>query len=256
MPENDTQTIGAVERATTVLMLFAGTRARSLGVTEIANTLSLSKAVVHRVLASLKAANLIAFDDTTRRYSLGPASLALGQAYLANLDLREVARPCLMRLSEATGETVTLSVRHGDERVYVDQITPPVEVAMTVNLGKAFPLYAGSSSKAFLAFLPEADQERYLSNGSLSALTQQTIVDPEALRDELATIRKRGFARSFGERQAGAGSVAAPVFNHTGEPVAVMSVAGPVERFRQEADEAAKQLLVETRELSRRLGFQ
>lgn len=256
MPDHDTQTIGAVDRATSVLMLFANTRARSLGVTEIANQLSLSKAVVHRVLASLRTADLISFDDGTRRYSLGPAAMTLGQAYLANLDLREVARPFLERLLEETGETVTLSVRHGDERVYVDQLTPAVEVAMSVSLGRSFSLYAGSSSKAFLAFLPDPDQERLLSAEALSALTKQASVDVEQLREELATIRKRGYARSFGERQAGAASVAAPVFDHTGDPVAVMSVAGPVERFRQEADHAAKLLLVETRELSRRLGFQ
>jgi len=251
MHQKEPQTIGTVERATAVLMLFAGTRVSSLGVTEIANSLSLSKAVVHRVLVSLKAANLVVVDVDTRRYSLGPASLALGQAYLANLDLRKVARPCMIRLVEATRETVTLSVRLGEARVYIDQVAPQVEVAMSVNLGRAFPLYAGASSKAFLAFLPEAEQESYLS-----ALTKPTVIDPEALHDELTTIRKRGFARSFGERQAGAGSVAAPVFDHTGEPVAVMSVAGPAERFRGEADQAAKLLLVETRELSRLLGFQ
>lgn len=253
--EPGAQTIGAVERATSVLKLFTDTKARSLGVTEIANSLALSKAVVYRVLTSLRAADLIAVDERSRRYSLGPASLALGMAYLSKLDLRDTARPFLERLSEATGETVTLSVRHGKDRVYVDQVTPPVEVVMSVTLGRAFPLYAGSSSKAFLAFLPEAGQEAYLSQVSLSALTVQTIVDLGELREELIAIRKRGYARSFGERQVGAASVAAPVFNHNGEPVAVMSVAGPMERFRSSSDRAAKLLLDESRELSRLLGF-
>lgn len=259
MPDHDTQTIGAVDRATSVLMLFAGTRARSLGVTEIANQLSLSKAVVHRVLASLRGADLIAFDEGTRRYSLGPATLTLGQAYLANLDLREAARPFMERLVEETGETVTLSIRHGDERVYIDQMMPLDEVAMTITLGHSYPLHTGSSSKAFLAFLPDAEQERLLSAEALAGV--EPPIDVEELREELASIRKRGYARSFyarsvGARKASAASVAAPIFDHSGDPAAVMSVTGPVERFRQEADRAATALLQETRELSRRLGFQ
>lgn len=256
MTETRPQTIGAVERATAVLLLFSETKARALGVTEIANALSLSKAVVHRVLASLKAADLVEVNESSRRYSLGPAALAIGLAYLDKLDLRDLARPYLERLSDVTNETATLSVRHGDQRVYVDQVTPQNEVMMTVSLGQPFPLYAGSSSKAFLAFLPAGEQEAYLvHHESLSALTDSTIVDIEKLREELATIRKRGYARSFGERQADAASVAAPLFNHIGVPVGVMSVCGPLERFRGSTEKAAKHLLLEARDVSRRLGF-
>ena len=126
---------------------------------------------------------------------------------------------------------------------------------MTVPIGQPFPLHAGSSSKAFLAFLTEDEQAEYLRTQQLDALTDRTIVDAEALRAELRTIRGRGFARSLGERQRGAASVAAPVFSHEGKPIAVISVCGPLERFRAHSDDAAKHLLEQTRELSRRLGF-
>lgn len=254
MSESATQTIGAVERATAVLRLFIDTDQQSLGVTEIANTLDLSKAVVHRVLASLRTADLITLEPDTRRYALGPTALALGLAYLERMDIRSLARPSLQRLSELTRETATLSVRHGDQRVYIDQVTPPAEVKMTVSLGQAFPLHAGSSSKAFLAFLGDDEQDRYLQQ-ELRPLTDQTITDHERLRKDISTIRKRGFARSLGERQADAASVAAPIFDHRGVPVAVISICGPLERFKPDADAAAKLLLEETRELSRRLGF-
>lgn len=248
------QTIGAVERATAVLHFFIDTDERHLGVTEIATALDLSKAVIHRVLASLKEADLVDVDPETRRYSLGPAALALGLAYLDRIDMRRLAHPSLERLSQLTDETATLSVRHDAHRVYIDQVLPPTEVKMTVSVGQPFPLHAGSSSKAFLAFLPDAEQQAYLET-ELRRFTDRTITDVAALRDDLAAIRKRGFARSLGERQSDAASVAAPVFNHHAEPVAVLSVCGPLERFRSEADDAAKHLLNETRELSRRLGF-
>lgn len=250
----DGKTIGAIERATSVLLLFADAGQPTLGVTEIATTLGLSKAVVHRTLASLRQAGFVDVDEESRRYRLGPAALALGHAYLDRLDLRAAARPAMEKLTAVTGETATLSVRHGDTRVYVDQVTPAREVKMTVPLGRPFPLHAGSSSKAFLAFLPDDERDAYLDSHALETLTAATITDVGHLRAELDTIRARGFARSLGERQEGAASVAAPILDHRGAPVAVMSLCGPLERFRGEAHDAAGELVAQTTELSRRLG--
>jgi DNA-binding IclR family transcriptional regulator len=125
---------------------------------------------------------------------------------------------------------------------------------MSVSLGVPFPLHAGASSKAFLAFLPEGVIEEYLSADHLSRLTDRTVVEPEALRRELAAIRRRGHARSFAERQSGAASVAAPVLDHHGLPAAVVSVCGPVERFRGEAESCAEALLAVTGRLSALMG--
>ena len=253
MEERGSQTIATVERAIDVLMLFTKTKQATLGVTEIASELVMSKAAVHRILSSLKAKGLLEVHDESRRYALGPANLALGLAYLERIDIREVAGPELARLCEVTGETATLSIRSGPTRTYVSQVTPDREVKMTVPLGRPYPLHTGSSSKAFLAFLGEEEAEQYLA-GPLEKLTDNTIVDVVKLRAELKKIRKAGYAISFAERQAGAASVAAPVFDHQSRPSAVISVCGPIERFRGEADDAAKLLLEATGRLSARFG--
>jgi IclR family transcriptional regulator, acetate operon repressor len=257
MPQNEAghQTITGVERALDVLSLFAGEGIRTLGVTEIAETLGISKAVVHRILSSFRVKGYIEYDEDTRRYRLGSKILTLGLSYLDRIDVQEEAREALRELSRRTGETATLSVRAGWNRVYVDQVTPPRDIKMVVQLGSAFPLHAGASSKALLAFLPEELQEAYLERGDLEPLTDLTVVDERALRADLAEIRARGYAISLGERQAGAGSVAAPIVAHDGAVVAVVSVCGPVERFREEIDECAEALLEVTGELSRRLGY-
>jgi IclR family transcriptional regulator, acetate operon repressor len=248
--------ITTIERAADVLMLFAAADQTDLGVTEIARELGLSKAVVHRVLTTLTAKGFVEVVEDSRRYRLGPAVLSLGVAYLDRIDVRGLAAPSLHRLSAATNETATLSLRYGWERMYVDQVTPDREVKMTVALGRPFPLHAGGSSKAFLAFLPESEQEEYITQHELSALTDRTIVDPARLRKELRQVRSRGYALSFGERQAGAGSIASPVLDHRDRPVAVISVCGPLERLRDEVDEVATVLLETTTDLSRRLGHQ
>ncbi|MFC6879318.1 MULTISPECIES: IclR family transcriptional regulator [Actinomadura] len=247
------QTAATVERAADVLVLFTETDQSTLGVTEIADELGLSKPAVHRILASLRSRGLIELDQQSRRYSLGLTSMRLGLAYLDRIDVRKLAGPELAALSRRTQETATLSIRTGDHRAYVDQVTPPREVIMSVSLGVPYPLHAGGSSKAFLAFLPQEEVDAYLTR-ELRRLTERTVTDADALRAELREIRARGYAKSFAERQQGAASVAAPVFDHHGLPSAVISVCGPLERFRQEADGCATTLLESADRLSARLG--
>lgn len=253
--EQGGKTIAAVERAADVLSLFAQSERATLGVTEIAQELHLPKAVVHRILTSLRGREFVELDADSRRYRLGPTALALGTRYLDRIDIRELARDAMRRLSDRTGETATFSIRHDSSRVYIDQVTPNREVKMTVLLGQPFPLHAGGSSKAFLAFLEAEAQEDYLRNHELTSMTPRTVTDPEKLRRELATIRRQGYATSLGERQAGAGSVAAPILDRSGHPVAVMSVCGPVERFSGEVKTVAPLLLAETQALSAKLGY-
>lgn len=246
------RSIATIERAVDVLFLFTR-RGGDLGVTEIANELDISKAVVHRILTSLRDRDLITVNEDSRRYSLGPAVLDLAAAYQDSLDIRAEAIEVMRSLSATTGETATMSIRHGQRRVYVDQIVPDREVKMSVQVGSSSPLHAGATGKAFLAWSSEVEQETYLA-GDLEPVTPETLVDPVLLRRELGQIRKQGFAVSMGERQAGAGSVAAPVLDHRRIPVAVIGVCGPLERFRDEAADAAKHVVEASRALSSILG--
>lgn len=248
------QTIAGIERALEVLSVFARHAGKDLGVTEIANELQLSKAVVHRVLSSFKAAELVELDEETRRYRLGIGALRFGMAYLEGLDVLGIARDRLDRLVDLTQETATVSVRSGQRRVYVAQSTPQRDIKMVVRIGSSHPLHSGASSKAILAFMPEEFQDAYLARGDLEQLTERTITSVTGLREELALIRERGYAISLGERQQGAGSVAAPVFDHTQRPIASISVCGPVERFSAEVDACSTHLLEQAADISRRLG--
>ncbi|GII67223.1 IclR family transcriptional regulator [Sphaerisporangium krabiense] len=252
--ENTGQAIATVERAVEVLVHFAETPAPTLGVTEIAEALGMSKAAVHRILASLRVGGLIELDLASRRYSLGVGAMRLGLAYLDRLDVRRIAGPELVALSQRTDETATLSIRTGWTRIYADQVTPAREVIMTVSLGVPYPLHAGGSSKAFLAFLPDDEIEAYLTRRPFQPFTGETVVDAPKLRDELTAIRERGWARSFGERVPGAASVAAPVFDHQRRPVAVIGLCGPQERFRDAVEACAEVLLESTVRLSGQMG--
>jgi DNA-binding IclR family transcriptional regulator len=248
------QSVSGVERALDVLRLFTTSDTPTLGVTEISQSLDLSKAVVHRILSAFRSKGFIEIDEASHRYRLGAESLYLGLAYLDRIDVRAIAHEAMQGLVADTDETATMSIRVGWNRVYLDQVTPNRDVKMVVQLGRPFPLHTGASSKALLAFLSEHEQKEYLRQHELVPLTPLTITDPEVLRVELAAIRQRGYAVSTGERDASAAAVAAPVFNRDEHVVAVISVCGPVERFSSEIDEASRLLLEATGHVSRRLG--
>lgn len=254
--EGSSATIATVERAMDVLLHVAGGKGPDYGITELADELSMSKAAVHRVLASLRGRGLVEVDPRTRRYSLGVAALRLGLAYLDRIDVRRVGRPVLEELSRATGETATLSVLLGErQRIYVDQVTPEREVIMSVTLGEAYPLHAGASGRAFLAWMPPLLAEAYLDDDELPALTDLTVVDPGALRGLVEQVRQQGWSFSTGERKSGAASVAAPVLGHDGHAVAVVSVCGPRERLVAAVDACREELLSATRGLSAQFGW-
>jgi DNA-binding IclR family transcriptional regulator len=219
---------GATERVADVLLLFTD-GPRTLGVTRVSRELGLSKAVVHRILQSLTGRGLIAYDPATREYRLGPAAAALGGRALRDSDLRAAALPRLVELRDRLRETATVSAKVHGGRIYLDQVVGTHEITMSVELGRRFPLHAGSTGKCMLAFAPAAEVDLVIEGG-LPALTAATPTDPAALLTELAEIRERGYAASAGERQADAGSVAAPVFGPSGEVLGALSVCGP--RFR------------------------
>lgn len=241
-------TILAVVRATEVLTYLAQSPTRGVGVTELAVDLGLSKTVAFRILSSLRERGYVCSDRGGGRYVLGPAASLLGRAWLDHSELRSRAHHRLAEISAATEETATLSVRIGWQRVYIDQVTPRRVIKMVVPIGRPFPLHAGGSSKALLAFLPAEEQERFFREVDRPRLTEATVVDEPTLRAELARIRRQGYATSQGERQPEASSVAAPIIDADAWPVAVISVCGPVDRFQ--ADQAREVLLGVTQSLS------
>jgi IclR family acetate operon transcriptional repressor len=246
-------TEGAGRVADVLLAFLEGPN--SLGVSALSRDLGLSKAVVHRILQTLVRRGLLEADSGTREYRLGPSAAALGARGLRGLDLRVAAMPVLRELQRATGETTTVSAHVPGGRVYLDQVESVREIKMTVELGRRFPLHAGSSSTCILAFLPDEDIAAVMA-GPRDLLTRRTIVDTTGLRQRIRDVRSHGFACSDGERQEGAGSVAAPVFGVDGQVKGAISVCGPAARVDSAARERFVPLLTSAADrISRELGW-
>jgi len=256
LTEHSTSTGGTTtaDRVADVLFAFISGPA-SLGVSEVARELNVSKAVVYRIFQSLVSRKFLQVDPGTRSYRLGPSATALGARALRDLDMRRAARPVLEALRDKTDETTTLTELVGDSRVYLDQFESRQSIRMTVELGRPHALHAGGSGKSILAFLPPERQEELIERG-LTRVTPATITDPDRLRDELRDVEACGYAVSLGERQHDAGSVASPVFGADGWVIGSLSVCGPVGRFDDATVAAhAELVLAAAREVSRRMGW-
>ena len=230
----------AADRVADVLLLFARSD-DPLGVSRIARSLSLSKAVVHRILQSLASRSLVQPLPGGTAYVLGPAAASLAARAWSQHDVRSVASPVLRRLRDQTRETTTLSVLVGNQRIYLDQFESPQEIKMVVEIGPRFPLHSGASSRAILAFLPRP----YVDEAVRQLLLIQPDLDVEAYLAELEETRNRGWATSRNERQTGAASIAAPFYDSAGNVLGSVSASGPVFRYTGEADQEQARLVLE-----------
>jgi IclR family acetate operon transcriptional repressor len=245
-----TRHLAAVERAVAVLDTLGSARG-DIGTSDIARATGINASTVSRVLATLVAAGYVEHVPDTGRYRLGPRVIQLAQGALARLDVRQVTRPLLDRLVEATGETATLSLPAEHDAITAEFVPGRASVISVARVGRPSMLHCTAVGKVMLAFGPHGLGALELP---LPRLTEATIVDPERLAAELDDVRERGYATAEGEREADLNAVAAPVSGGRGL-VAILGLQGPSVRFTHERLlEASGPLLAAAREASNGMG--
>jgi DNA-binding IclR family transcriptional regulator len=194
-------------------------------------------------------------EPNGRGYRLGYLLIRWGILSQASISLRSLALPVLHQLAAETGESAILSVRVGYAGIWIEMIESRHPVRLAMRVGQHLQLHAGASSKVLWAFLPPARVEDILAHIELKPLCTQTITDKALLLEELERIRQRGYATSFEETDPGAMGVAAPVFDHSGQPVAGIGVAAPINRVPPaRVPEIAGPVVAASQQLSRLLG--
>jgi IclR family transcriptional regulator, acetate operon repressor len=243
-------------RAFSVINFIVDRAPDTAGISAIAREVNLPKSVTHRILKELAAVKFLNFEEDSKQYSLGPTAIAVGLAALRSQDMPRLARPHLERLARESGETATLSVRQTWMRVYIDQVLSDHEIRMAISLGSSHPLHAGASSRAILAALSDEAVDEYLAHHFLHQVTASTITDPAELRRSLDQVRLVGFAISHGEREPGAGSVAAAIRTADGEVWGCLSLCGPRDRFDADAARAyAPKVVAAASAISAEVGY-
>lgn len=229
--EHEKGTVRAVERALDILLCFSGTE-MELGLSEISKKVGLHKSTVHRLLASLENKGFIRRNPQTDKYRLGWSILELVSNVYQSDDLGSIVVPEMTRLRDLVGETISLYIRVGMERIRTQAVESTQPVRRVANIGQRLPLYVGASGKILLAWTD-------------SKVMNDILEDPHWPQDLpkkefIATLAKtveNGYAISIEEREPGASAVAVPIFGRDGQIVAALSVSGPLDRFTPEAVE-------------------
>ncbi len=225
----DGNAVRSVDRAAALLLALGDSPAEA-GVTELARRLGLHKSTASRLLATLQRRGLVEQDDESGKYRLGLAVIRLAGRAERTLDLAGLAQSELERLARITHETVGLVVADGDLARTVAQVDGPSMAARTNWTGRATPLHCTASGKVLLAARAERDVLRLAKQG-LKSCTDRTITRLDALLEEMARVRRRGFATAFSEWEAGSNAVAAPVHDVRGVAIAAVVAWGPANRI-------------------------
>ena len=217
--------VQTVDRALQLLLAF-DREEQELGVTELAAKVGVHKSTASRLAATLAGRGFLERPPGSDAFRLGPELGRLGLLALGERDLVSLARPGMERLAGETGETVNLAILDRDEAVNVAQVEGRHIVGVGLWTGRRTALHCTANGKTLLAFSRDD-----LPRGHLEAFTARTITSRAALRDEIAKVRRAGWASAVGELEEELHAVASPVVDKTGRCQAALSVAGPSYRM-------------------------
>lgn len=213
------------------------------------------KATILRMCNTLERRGYIRKDPSTKQYSLGLKIFGLYESILKHIDVQQMAKQYLERISQETGESAHLAFFIEKSAVFIDKVVGSKDPPINVQIGGREPLHCTAMGKAFLAFseIPDLGQQLEIP---LKKYTPQSIDSPEELEQELEKIKSRSYAVDNEEYIAGVRCIAAPIFNHTGVPVAAIGISAPKERIPDTRIERYGTIISTTAaELSEKLGF-
>ncbi len=228
MPNKDRRTtIQSIDRAAGILKAL-GSGPHRLGVSELADRLGLARPTVHGLLQTLLSHGFVQQDAASEKYQLGPGLLQLGYSFLDVNELRRRSIVHAERLALRTGRAVRVGVTHGARIFIVHHVFRPDATLQILEVGAELPLHASALGKAVLSYMPRGMIDEVL-DGPLLRLTKHTLT-AAALRKELLRIRDTGVAGEHDEAVLGESSVAAPIFDHTGDVVGSIGVVGDTDQ--------------------------
>jgi IclR family KDG regulon transcriptional repressor len=248
--------VQSVDRALLIID-YLKENANGLGITELANRLDLAKSTVHRLLTSLRNKGYVTQDLATEKYQLGLKFVELGSLVTQSLEIRKIAAPFMRQLVEETGETAHLVTLEEGEIIYIEKIESPHTMRMYSLIGKRAPVHCTGAGKAVLAYVDEKKTAQIIKQKGLKKFTENTIVTWKGLMTELEVIRERGYSIDNEEHETGIRCAAAAIFNHHGEVVGGLSIAGPITRMTPEKMQlCADKVMFYARQISIGFGFQ
>jgi DNA-binding IclR family transcriptional regulator len=243
--------IQVIERMVRLLDALAASPAPA-SLKQLAQSAGLHPSTAHRILAAMISDRMVERVEQGS-YRLGMRLIELGNLAKSRVSVREHALPFMRELHAATGEAVNLSVRRGDEIVYIERSSSGRAMMRVVNvIGGRAPLHITAVGKLFLLEEGAEGVREYARRTKLPGHTRNSLTSPAALEKELDKVRRQGYAVDHEEAELGVRCIAAGIRDDDGALVAGLSVSAPAERMQA----SWSQLVRETAEkISRSIGY-
>ena len=228
-----TPTVQVIERIFTLLEILA-TREEAVPLKEISEKSGLHASTAHRILNDLATGRLVE-RSAPGTYRLGMRLLELGNLVKARLNVRDAALQPMRDLHKLTQQPVNLSMRQGDEIIYVERSYSERSGMQVVRaIGGRAPLHLTSTGKLFLAAEDSARVRAYATRTGLTGNTCNSITQISMLERDLSKVRQSGFARDNEELELGVRCVAAGIFDDQKKLVAGLSISAPADRLDED----------------------
>lgn len=218
--------IQVIARAAAVLRALED-EPEGLSLGQIAERVKLARSTVQRIVGALASEHLLIAASPTTGVKLGPALVRLASS--ANVELDQLVRPALVKLSQRVKETADLSLLKGNAAVFIDQIPGVHRLRAVSAIGESFPLHCTANGKALLSLLP-GDRWTKLVGRSPRAYTPHTITGLDRLKREIDECRRTQIAHDREEHTEGITAVGTAFLDPLGRPLA-LSIPVPTTRF-------------------------
>lgn len=222
---------------------------------ELSNKLNMNRTTVYRILTTLATGGFVQSNPKSGGFRLGSTLIGLSLALFDSMDIRTMAGPVLKGLTQKTGESVHLTIWYKDKVMVIEQWESPSDIKVLVPLGKKLSAHCTATGKVFLSELPDVEFDRYLSEHEFKALTPNTIVDKDSLREEVLKVRQKKIAFDFEEYAMDIVACAAPVFSYDQKINAAIAVLGPSRRMRTKIEEIEAMTREASELISKSLGY-
>jgi IclR family transcriptional regulator, acetate operon repressor len=216
----------SVGRALDVLQALGKGPAADMGVGEIAEAIGVSRSTAFTLLQTLVEHGFVSDIRIggARRYRLGLALVGLGDRAAAGMNITELANPILQQLTEATGLTSRLAIPDDGFAVAIARVDAQGPFRFSASLGRRELPHCSSVGKSLLSRRSDEEVAALCGRIGMPRRTDRTLTTPEALIEDLKTVRARGYALDDEEDNAGVLCIGSPVFDHTANVVAAISV--------------------------------
>lgn len=199
--------------------------------TEVNAALELPKPTIHRLFATLEEEGFLQRDMDGRTYSPGPRMRVLAASSLSSLRIRTARQAILKRLSREIGETCNIALPDRDAMIYLERVETEWPLRIQLPPGTRVPFHATAAGKMYLSTLAPNHLKRYLNAASLTAHTDNTLTDRDALLNELDAISRNGYSLDREEFMPDMIALAVPIMESNDRLMATLSFHAPTQRF-------------------------